>query len=388
METKPAKIYIVACEPSGDILAARLMSALRGRLPSAEFYGIGGETMTALGFEPLFDISDTAVMGIWEVLPRLPLILKRLRQTAAHIEQVRPDVLITVDSWGFVHNLLKRLEKKGAGIPKIHYVAPQVWAWKRGRAKTAARLIDELLTILPHEAPYFEKHGLHCTFVGHPAVEIAARTADPADFRRRHNIPPRSVLLCLLPGSRRNEIRRLAPIFREVAERLKEHYPNLFVVIPSVESMAEAISAAFACNPVPHCVVTGQDERYRAFCACGYALAASGTVSLELACCGVPQVVAYRFGRVSNLLAEVLVRPHTPFGNLINILLGSEVVPECMLADCTADFIFPRLLALMQSADLQFQQTSHFHRALERLRPPDMLPSEKAAEAVVKVLGL
>jgi lipid-A-disaccharide synthase len=183
-------IYIIAGEPSGDLLASRLMQALSAKDPDVRFAGLGGETMTALGFESLFDISDISVMGFFEVLPKLRLIMRRLKQVMDDIRYTRPDVIVTVDSWGFAHQVLERLKKKGCRIPRVHYVAPQVWAWKPGRAKTVARLVNHLMTLLPFEPPYFEKHGLQCTFVGHPVIENTANlTADPLAFKSKYGIP-------------------------------------------------------------------------------------------------------------------------------------------------------------------------------------------------------
>jgi lipid-A-disaccharide synthase len=364
------------------------MLALQKRVPDVQFYGIGGETMIAAGFKSLFDISDLAVMGILEVAPRLPLILRRIREVAADIERTKPDVLITVDSWGFVHQLLNRLKKKHINVTKIHYVAPQVWVWKRGRAKTAAHLFDHLMTLLPHEAPSFEKYGLPCTFVGHPVIENTADIiVDTAEFHSRYNIPQDSTVVCVLPGSRKGEIARLAPIFKKIIAEVAFRFPNIFVILPSVEKRAAQVSAAFADLPVPHTIVVGQMERYAAFCASVFALAASGTVSLELAACKVPHVVAYRFGAVSNLLAEVFLRPHTPSVTLVNILQGKTIIPECMIKDCTVDYILPRVLALMSDADARDRQVADFQKSLLRLCPPDMLPSEKAAEVVLKMIN-
>jgi lipid-A-disaccharide synthase len=384
----PKKIYIVVGEPSGDALGSRLMEALRKTLPSVEFYGLGGETMTAAGLRSLFDIADLSVMGIWEVLPHLPLLLRRIRQTAADIAAVKPDALVTIDSWGFVHQLLNRIKKHGCTMPKIHYVAPQVWAWKRGRAKTAAKLLDALLTLLPAEAPYFERHGLACTFVGHPVVENTAGIHfDNAAFRSRHGIAPDSEILCVLPGSRHGEIARLSPIFNEVIRGLLPKYPRMTAVIPSVAAMAARVQAAFANCAAPCRILTGTTEKYAAFHACHAALAASGTVSLELAACGAPHVVAYRFSRLSNLLAQILVKPHTRFANLLNILADSEIVPECMLSDCKASYILPRMLTLMGDSAAAAAQVSAAAISLQKLSPQGMPPSQQAAKAVTALIN-
>jgi lipid-A-disaccharide synthase len=273
-------VYIIAGEPSGDLLASGLMRALKAKNPDIRFAGMGGETMAALGFESLFDISEISVMGFLEVIPKLPLVMKRLKQVVADIEEKRPDVIVTVDSWGFVHQVLSRLKKAGVTTPKIHYVAPQVWAWKKGRAKVVARLTDRLMTLLPYEPPYFEKYGLECVFTGHPVIEnTAGLSNDPMAFRKKYGIPENATLISVLPGSRQSEIKRLIPIFKQVISKLVKVYPDLFLVIPSVAAIADKVNAAFADSGVPYCITLGQFERYSAFQASSFALAASGTVS-------------------------------------------------------------------------------------------------------------
>ncbi len=235
------KVYIIAGEPSGDLLASGLMRALRRLRPDVQFRGVGGESMIAAGaesadaegvsgscgggFRSLFDIAEISVMGIFEVLPRLPLILKRIRQTVNDIEQFQPDVLVTVDSWGFVSAVLSKIRRKlrlgTLQMPVVHYVAPQVWAWKEGRAKNVARLVDRLMTLMPDEGRFFAKYGLECDFVGHPVVErIAQADLDPAGFRAANGIPASAQVVSVLPGSRHSEIKRLLPILKDAVNQI------------------------------------------------------------------------------------------------------------------------------------------------------------------------
>ena len=379
-------IYIIAGEPSGDLLASRLMQALREKDPDIRFAGMGGETMTASGFESLFDISEISVMGIFEVLPKLRLIMRRLNQVIADIRERRPDVIVTVDSWGFVHQVLARLKKEGNRIPCVHYVAPQVWAWKKGRAKTVACLVDRLMTLLPHEPPYFEKYGLHCTFVGHPVIENTANLeGDPLDFRAKYGIPEKCTLISVLPGSRNSEIKRLIPVFKQVLGQLKKSYPDLYLAIPSVAAISEKVDAAFADLDIPRRIILGQYERYAAFRASVFALAASGTVSLELAACGVPHVITYKFGYITN---RVLKRfAGTKYANLINILADKFVIPEFVLANCRQPLITPAALNLMGNPDRAKSQVDEARQYLFRLKPADdTMPSQKAAETVLSLL--
>jgi lipid-A-disaccharide synthase len=371
-------IYIIAGEPSGDILASRLMRALRERDAGLRFCGVGGETMAKQGLHSLFDIRDLSVMGFWEVLPKLPVILRRMRQVVAHIKQEQPDVLVTVDSWGFISGILRKLKRKGASFPMVHYVAPQVWAWKKGRAQKAAKLLTHLMTLLPYEPPYFEKYGLPCTFVGHPVSENTAEVRSATC-----PVPDGMRVLCILPGSRRNEIRKLAPVFITVLERLQAAMPNLYVLIPSVAAMQEEVARAFVSVALPHRVVVGQAERYAAFGAAEFALAASGTVSLELTACGTSHLIAYKFNYLTNQLIARLAT--TRYANLINILADKPVIPEFVLQYCRADRIAPVALALMQDAPRRAAQVVEAQTYLNRLKPPGQTPSAAAAETILRV---
>ncbi|MDR1169915.1 MAG: lipid-A-disaccharide synthase [Prevotellaceae bacterium] len=377
------KIYFVTGEPSGDLLASSLMRALKEKAPDVKFYGVGGETMKSYGFESLFNMAELTVMGFFEVVPRLPLILKRIKQTVADIEKVNPDVLITVDSWGFVSVLLSRLRKKKITVPKLHYVAPQVWAWKKGRAKSVAKLADRLMTLLPSEPKYFEKYGLKCDFVGHPVVENRIEEIDAANFRTKYNIPSNACIISVLPGSRNSEVKRLIPVFRDAVRLLSTKIDNLFVVVPTVETVVGEVGKAFENSDIPCRIITGRNERYAAFRQSTVAIAASGTVSLELASCNTPHVVAYKFSPLTNFLADIFVK--VEYANLINLLCNREVIPEFMLDECHADLIANKIFELMDSKVAE-KMISETGEGLQKLRLPNVLPSEKAAEIVLEMV--
>ena len=379
-------MYIIAGEPSGDLLASRLMRALRDKDPNIHFTGMGGETMTVLGFESLFDISEISVMGIVEVLPKLRLIMRRMNQVMADIRERRPDVIVTVDSWGFVHQVLGRLKKEGNRIPCVHYVAPQVWAWKKGRAKTVARLVDHLMTLLPYEPPYFEKYGLPCTFVGHPVIEnTAGLVNDLLAFKVKYGIPEQCTLISVLPGSRHSEIKRLIPVFKQVLRQLRKTFPDLFIVIPSVAAISDEVETAFADLETPHRIILGQYERYAAFQSSVFALAASGTVSLELTACGTPHVIAYKFSYFTNKIVNHYAG--TKYANLINNLADKFVIPEFVLENCRESLITLVALDLMQHPGKAKAQVNEAQQYLLKFKPGDTMPSEKAAETVWRVFA-
>ncbi len=377
------KIYLIAGEPSGDLLGSALMRALRAASPDVEFRGVGGETMAAEGLESRFDIADIAVMGVTEVLMRLRLVLRRVRETADDILRWQPDVVVTIDSWGFASALISKLRKKRTAIPIVHYVAPQVWAWKRGRAKNVARLVDRLMMLLPYEGKYFEKYGLQCDFVGHPLVERMQDVhTDPVAFRRRHAIPPEAMLLCVLPGSRRGEVRRLAPILFDAAALIRRQFPDIHLIVPTVAGVAQEVRRTFARSSIPATVVVGEQARYEAFAASRLALAKSGTVSLELVALGTPHLIAYTFDKLTNWL--ILKAVHTRFANRINILVQREVIPEFVLSRCRSELIAQSALDLLENEKATRKQVAESQKVMQQLRLPDMMPSQRAAQIVLE----
>lgn len=376
-------VYLVAGEPSGDLLASRLMRALKKKTGGAvRFYGVGGETMAQEGLSSLFDSSELAVMGLMEVIPSIPRILKRISQTVQDIVDKKPDVVVTVDSWSFSARVNKALKARKTGIPQFHYVAPQVWAWKKKRAKTCGRYIDELFALLPYEPPYFEPHGLKTDFVGHPVVEGGASKGDGAAFRKEYGIAADAPLLCVLPGSRRSETKYLLPVFQETVSRLKQKYPALRVVVPTVVTVAEKVKKAVASWDVPVTVVTGEKARYDAFAAANAALAASGTVALELAMARVPYCIAYKMNPISSFLAPLVVKGK--YVNLVNILADKLIVKEFLLKNCRADWLASEVDLLLSDETYRQTQISQASQVLNLLGAGQAeTPSDKVADILL-----
>lgn len=376
-------VYLVAGEPSGDLLASRLMRALKKKTGGdVRFYGVGGETMAQEGLTSLFDSSELAVMGLMEVIPSIPRILKRISQTVQDIVDKKPDVVVTVDSWSFSARVNKALKARKTGIPQFHYVAPQVWAWKKKRAKTCGRYIDELFALLPYEPPYFEPHGLKTDFVGHPVVEGGASKGDGAAFRKEYGIAAGAPLLCVLPGSRRSETKYLLPVFQETVSRLKQKYPALRVVVPTVVTVAEKVKKAVASWNVPVTVVTGEKARYDAFAAANAALAASGTVALELAMARVPYCIAYKMNPISSFLAPLVVKGK--YVNLVNILADKLIVKEFLLKNCRADWLANEVDLLLSDETYRQTQISQASQVLNLLGAGQAeTPSDKVADILL-----
>ncbi len=377
-------IFLIAGEPSGDLLGARLMAALKSQCGErVRFAGIGGAAMAVQGLESTVPIGDLTVMGLVEVLPYLPRIIGHMRRTAALVRLLRPDVLVTIDSPNFSLEVAKRVA--GQGIPLVHYVAPSVWAWKPRRAKRMAGYLDRLLTLLPFEPPYFERHGLASTFVGHPAVEAAEAGGDPAAFRQSQGIPQDAPLICVLPGSRRSEVRRLLPVFGQTLGRLAAEFPALHAVAPTVPGVAGEVAAAAKSWPVPTAVLGDPAAKYQAFAAAGAAVAASGTVAVELAVAGVPTVIAYRLSPLSGFLAPLLLKIR--YVSLPNILLDREVQPECLQRDCNAENLAKALARLLRDPAARAAQKEGARAAVAKLGGGGAeTPSQRAARCILEVI--
>jgi lipid-A-disaccharide synthase len=381
-------IYVIAGEPSGDLLGGRLMAALEARTGGTiRFAGIGGEAMRAEGLDSLFPMAELSVMGLVEVLPRIPNIMRRLDQTMADIARLNPDAVVTIDSWGFTGRVHKRLKASGAGAARIHYVAPMVWAWKPNRTKKLAAVLDLLLALLPNEPPWFEKDGLKTLHVGHPVIESGAGNGDGLAFRARHHLAADAPLLCVLPGSRTSETGRLLPVFAETLALLARTRPGLVAVVPTVETVADRVCAAAKSWPVPVVVVRGAAEKYDAFAACEAALAASGTVALELALAGLPAVIAYKVSKLSAFVATRFLGLKLKFATLVNIIMDRPVMPELLQDDCTPDRLAAAVGHLLDDADARARQVADAHEAMRRLGWGGDSPSARAAEAVLDYLN-
>ncbi len=381
-------IFLIAGEASGDALGGRLMAALRELTGgSVRFVGVGGEAMSAQGLESLYPMEELAVMGLVEVVPRIPKLLRRIDETVAAIRKLRPTAVVTIDSPGFCLRVARRLKApngvRGRDVPVVHYVAPQVWAWRPERALKLKQFVDHLLVLLPFEAPFFEKVGVACTYVGHPVVESAADKGDGVAFRARHGIASDAPVISVLPGSRHSEARRLLPVFGETLKRLADRMPRLHAVAGTTAAVADEVAAAAAGWPVPATVVRGE-ERFDGFAASDVALAASGTVTLELALAGVPMVVAYRMNPVTGWMARRLIK--VPYANLMNLVLDRAVVPELLLGECRPKRLTAAVLRLVEDEGARTLQRRAAAEALELLGRGGPSPSRRAAEAVLAVI--
>lgn len=377
-------IFFMVGEPSGDALGARLMAALR-RVGGDDirFAGLAGERMQAVGMRSIFPISDLSVMGLFEVAPRIPRLLGRMRETAKAIRETRPDAVVSIDAPSFCAGVWRRLPP---GRPKlIHYVAPTVWAWRPGRAAKFARTIDHLMCLLPFEPPYFEREGLAATFVGHPVVESGADAGDGLAFRAAHGIAADAKLLCILPGSRRGEVRRMLAPFAATVAILQRRFPDLAVVLPTVPAVAAEVRAAASRFPAHAIVVEGDCDKYAAMAAADAALAASGTVALELALSRVPTVIAYRINPLTYRVVRRMVKVN--YVTITNLLLDRLAVPELLQGHCTPDRLADAVTQLLTDESARTAQLRAVAEAMRMLGAGDMAPSERAARVVLQEIG-
>lgn len=381
----PVHILIVAAEPSGDALGAQLLHALKAELGARlRFTGVGGDGMIAEGLRPMFPLSDTAVMGLKQVAPKVPIILRRVREVSQAAERERPDAVVLIDAPDFTHRIARRLSNTAPDLLVIKYVAPQVWASRPWRAKSLKQIVDHLLALLPFEVAFFEKHGLATSFVGHPVLERESLVKGGRDFRVRHRIHPDVPVLALLPGSRSNEIAFLLPTFEEVVAQLHERFPDLVTVLPTVPHVAAKVRSAVADWDHPPLVVEGSTEKFAAFDASTAALAASGTVTTELAIARVPLVVAYKVGWFTALVARRMLT--VEYVSLVNLLLEREAVPEFLQERCSPDLLTPALAALLDGGPTRDKQMADLDEALTRLGRGGPAPSSLAARAVLDAI--
>jgi len=375
-------IYLIAGEQSGDAIGGRLIAALRAARPDLTFAGIGGPRMEEQGLPSLFPIRELAIMGLLEVLPRIFRVSALLSAAVADVQARRPAVLVTIDSPGFTLRVLKRL--KNSGLKRVHYVAPQVWAWREGRVKAFPGLWDRLLCLLPFEPAFFARHHLPASFVGHPVIESGADSGNGARFRTTHSIPPDAPILIVMPGSRRSEVSRLLPLFAKTLTLLHAQFPTLIPVVPAASAVADTVTAATAAWPRPPIVVTDLQAKHDAFAAAAAALTKSGTSTLELAMAGIPMVVTYKVNPITQAIAKRLIR--VKYVAIVNLLADRAIVPELLMADCTPTRMAEEVARLLADPTASATQRTALASIITALSPPTGLPSEAAAQEILALL--
>jgi lipid-A-disaccharide synthase len=379
--------YIIAGEVSGDLLGAGLMRSLKKlTLGRAKFVGIGGDQMTAEGLNSLFPIEELSVMGLFEVIPKAPRLLRMIKEVVDDIFIKNPVSLITIDSKGFSLRVSKRVynrQRHSQGkIKLVHMVAPTVWAWRPGRARKISKFLDRLLVLFPFEPPYFTCYGLPTTFIGHPAVEEPEGSGP--EFRRLFGVPDDAIVISLLPGSRYGEIDRLMPIFEDTVQQLKKYYPNLYTVIsmvPVAEGYIKNITSKWT---LQNLILCSSKDKLNAFSASNVALAASGTVVLELVLARVPTVVAYKVNFLTSLIGRCLVRRDAIV--LPNRILEKPILPFFIQGNCNTKALFNAVVTKVNNSMVLEEMQLASDEIRNRVRAPVEESSVCAARAILEGL--
>jgi lipid-A-disaccharide synthase len=379
-------VFIVAGEESGDRLGAALIAALRtatgGRVRVS---GVGGAQMAREGVTSPFPLGDLAIIGFAAIPGKLPLILRRIRETADAAIAAQPDVLVIVDSPDFTHRVARRVRRRAPAIPIVDYVCPSVWAWRPGRARAMRAYVDHVLALLPFEPEAMRRlGGPPCSFVGHPLAEQVDRLRPSPDERRRRDEAPPLVLV--LPGSRSGEVRRMAPVFGDAMARVAPSAGPLDIVVPTVARLAKRVEAAIATWPVKARIVVDAAEKEACFRNARAALTKSGTATLELALAGIPMVAAYKVTLLEEGIARLFIK--VPSVILANLVLGENVVPEFLQRDCTAENLSSALAPLLRDTPERRRQIEAFARLDEIMQIGKALPSARAAELVLAQCGV
>jgi lipid-A-disaccharide synthase len=385
------KFFVIAGEASGDVLGAKLIAELKAQNSGAEFLGVGGRLMKEQGLVSIFPMEELSVMGFLEVLPHIPKLLRRIKQTADQIAKTQPDFVITIDSPDFcfrVMKVLKRNKSASKNIKKVHLIAPSVWAYREGRAEKISKLYDLLLAILPFEPPYFEKYGLKTVFIGHPIVENAPDFSKKNElneiFRKKRNIALDCEIVCLVPGSRNGEVTRIFPELIKAANVLGRKKPNLKVIIPLIEKTRELVSQMAKSLEVEYFLVE-KEEKEAAFFASNFAVAKSGTNTVELSLYQIPMIVVYKLNFLTHFLVKRMVKIN--FANLVNLILNREVIPEMLQKKCEGEKIAAALEKLMSNKSEAQRQIDESKKALKLMGLGFVQnPSQKAAQEILRIL--
>jgi lipid-A-disaccharide synthase len=383
-EGSPLKLFLIAGEHSGDALGGKLIEALREQSARPlDLAGVGGELMAEEGCPSLFPLAEIAVMSPLDLLPRLPNIWRRIRQTVAAVVAQDPDVLVILDSPEFTHQVAKRVRRLLPDLPIVDYVSPSVWAWRPGRARKMRRYVDHILGILPFEPEAHRRlGGPPCSYVGHPLIERLDWIGglDAEALRQRLGLAPDRAVLVVLPGSRSSEVKRLMAPFGEALRRLEAEIGPVEVILPVVSSVRGLVEEGLKSWPAAPHLVGGEADKFAAFKLARAALAASGTVTLELALAGTPMVVAYKADPIATSLRFLLIAHSVVLPNLI---LGENVFPELLHKACNGEKLSEALLPLMRDSGERQRQLAGIARVMERVRETGEPPSRRAARIVL-----
>lgn len=378
------RIYMVAAEPSGDLLAREVIEALKVQDPEIELAGIGGAECAKVGITSPIDIGPLSILGLFEGLKAYPTVVKLADAAADAIIDFKPDAVVLVDSWGFMLRVAQRIRRRAPQVKLVKLVGPQVWATRAGRAKTLAATVDHLICIHSMEEPYYTPHNLPVTVMGNPALSRTTK-GDGAAFRERAGISKETELILVLPGSRPSEIKTVAPDLVQAAHRIKRERPEAVIIMAPAPAMAALFSESFPDIGTWSQTVASDKDRLDVMAAADLALACSGTVTSELAVQGTPFLVGYRVGAITWMLARYLLYKPTHI-TLLNIAADdTEIAPEFVQSRLQPDLMAETAIELLSDSQALAAQLEAQNAALKRMGERDEPAANIAAEAILKV---
>ena len=378
-------VYIVAAERSGDDLGAQLAGLLRADAPGITVSGIGGPAMAEQGIDSPIDITPLSILGFVEGLKTYPTIMRLVRAAVGDIMSAGPDMVVLIDSWGFMMRVAERLKKRGYDGKIVKYVAPQVWAMREGRTKVLARSVDHLLTIHSFDAPYFEREGLPVTYVGNPVFDTDYMQGDGEGLRDRYNIPAGAPVIVVLFGSRPSEIARLAGPFADAIEILRRKFPRAVFVSPVAASVATQVGAQAATDMrLQDVILLGEEEKYNIFATSTAAIACSGTVTTQTACAGIPAVIGYKLSPLTWAIASRLYKPDHV--SIVNIAAGERLMPECIQGECTGEKMAAELSIYIENPKARAAASKALIEQTQKMRGSGGNSGARASKAILDLL--
>ena len=371
-------IYIVAGEPSGDILGDQLIKSLVSKFNSPTFNGVGGERMQSNNFTSLFDMSVISIFGIFPVIRKLFFLMRKINDVVKDISQKKPDIIILIDSPDFNHRVAKKVKKYLPDVPIVCYVAPTVWAWRQGRAKKMSEYFDYLLSVIPFEVNFFEKYGLKTSYVGHPFIEKVKNIND-ITFSEKYDLD-KSKTIIFLPGSRKIEIERHSPVMAQVIQYFKDQNLNLNILIATGQKQLDQIRDYFTDIQI----ITDDYEKYSLFKKADFACAASGTVTLELGLTETPTIVIYKMDKLTWFFISKMVK--VKFVSLVNLILGRESSKELLQDNFNKENLIDELSKLLSDEDGQKKQINDLKEFNAIMNQNIDNPSENASKIIKRLL--
>jgi len=371
------KIFILTGEPSGDKLASKIIAELKGSRSDIEYLSVGGEHLKALGIKSLYDLKEITYLGFTRVLLNIFKIKSKINETVKEILKFKPDILFSVDSPDFTLRVAKEVKKKDPSIKTIHFVAPQVWVWREHRVKQLKSFLDHVLLLFPFEKKYFDKEGVQSTFTGHPLLDEGNKSKVDIGQIIKEN----KKIFSIFPGSRLSEINVLTPILFDFVKRMNEKYKDLFFVFHSTTEHVQLIQNLLLKEGLKNCGAIG-DEKIKSHIldSSMFAVAKSGTISLEICKAKIPSIIIYKMGFINFFFIKILVK--VKFANIVNIAANEEIIPELLQSNCTANNIFNTVSNLLNNKKSLENQITKTQSVISRFR------TDKSTDIAASIINL